>query len=303
MTAPALPYRLFDAVLVRRTVLSPHLSRLTFGSEDVKGMATHAADQRIKIFFPDADGRAADLPRTPDWLAAYKGQDAARRSPMRTYTIRALRAEAGEVDVDFVLHGETGPASAWALNASLGDAVQIVAPDRAFAGEGGGFEWKPPLDLGRLLLMADETGLPAAAGILEELAALAEPPRTQVFLEVPAAADRIALPTWPGLDVEWLPRDGAGAPAPGALLVQAADRAVPTAGQGRGEALEEVDIDHEILWDRAAVGGSNDFYAWIAAEAGAVRSIRNLMIKERGIDRASVNLMGYWRVGVALDDR
>lgn len=301
MTTPPLPYRLFDAALARRERLSPHMSRLTFASEDVRGMATHAADQRIKIFFPDAEGRAADLPRTADWLGVYKQQDPARRSPMRTYTIRALRPEAGEVDVDFVLHGETGPASTWALNAGVGDAVQIVAPDASYPGEGGGFEWKPPVGLKRLLLMADETGLPAAAGILEQLVELAEPPQTQVFLEMPTDCDRIPLPDWPGLTVEWLPRDGGDHPAPGSLLVEAAGRAVPT-GQANGATLEEVDIDQEILWDRA-VGGSNDFYAWIAAEAGAVRAIRTLMIKERGIDRGAVNLMGYWRVGVALDER
>lgn len=295
------PHRLFDVTLARRERLSPSLTRLTFGGEDVRTMATHAADQRIKIFFPDAEGRPSALENRPDWYAAWKARDAAARPPMRTYTIRALRAEAGEVDVDFVLHGEAGPASAWATRAALGDAVQIVAPDRGFAGEGGGFEWRPPADMRRLLLMADETGLPALAGILEALARRPEPPATHAVVEVPLEADRIPLPSWPGLVVTWLARDAhPDHPAPGVLLVGAAAEALPVRPVAADEALEDVDVDQQVLWDRAT-RAADGFYAWIAAEAGAVKAIRHLMVRERGIDRAAVNLMGYWRLGQVLD--
>jgi NADPH-dependent ferric siderophore reductase len=93
-----------------------------------------------------------------------------RRPAMRTYTIRNLRAEQGEVDIDFVLHGETGPASRWALRAEVGESMQILAPDRFSAQDAGGFEWKPPQNLNQVLLVADATALPAAMGILDELA-------------------------------------------------------------------------------------------------------------------------------------
>ncbi len=89
-----------------------------------------------------------------------------QRPAMRTYTIRHLRAEQGEVDIDFVLHGETGPASRWAIRSGVGEPIQIVAPDRQFsAQDAGGFEWKPPHTLKHLLLVADATALPAALGI------------------------------------------------------------------------------------------------------------------------------------------
>lgn len=298
----ATPYRLFDVTLARRERLTPSLIRLTFGGDDVRAMATHAADQRIKIFFPNAEGRPSALAKRPDWYAAWKAQDAAARPPMRTYTIRALRAEAGEVDVDFVLHGETGPASTWATRAALGDAVQIVAPDRGFEGEGGGFEWRPPADMRRLLLMADETGLPALAGILEDLARRPHPPATQAIVEVPLEADRIQLPCWPRLVVSWLAREARpGHPAPGALLVEAAADALPMRPSApAGQALDDIDVDSQILWDRATEA-ADGFYAWIAAEAGAVKAIRHLMVRERGIDRSAVNLMGYWRLGQVLD--
>lgn len=292
------PYRLFNAVLARKTALSPALCRITFAGEEVRQMGVAAPDQRIKIFFPDADGRPAALP-AEGWQAAYQAMAPAARPPRRTYTIRHLRAEKGEVDVDFVLHGATGPASAWAMSALPGAPVQIIAPNAAFTGEQRGYEWRPPANVSHVLLIADETALPAVAGILEELAATPKPPATQAFLEVPSEADQIALPSWPGLRLTWLPRGGE---SEGELIAAAAARAlVPTQGAANDDRLADVDIDREILWELAE-GEPGGFYGWVAGESEAVMTIRRLLIKERGVDRRSVNLMGYWRRGRALDD-
>ena len=298
MTSPA-PYKLFNVTLLRKAPLSPLLWRFTFGGAEVAAMKTCAADQRIKVFLPDAKGRPPALPDAPDWYATYKAQDPAQRPPMRTYTIRQLRAEESEVDIDFVLHGETGPASTWATHAKPGDKLQITAPNAAHTGDPGGYEWKPPAGLKRLLLIADETALPAAAGILEQLAASPEPPETQAFLEVPHDDDQISLASWPGLSVEWMPRDEN---APGALMVLAAERAaLPLTAPARGApALADVDVDNVILWDQAAPQDGG-FYGWVAGEAAAVLAIRRLLIQDRGIDRKALNLMGYWREGRVLD--
>ena len=293
------PYRLFNAVLARKQALSPALCRITFKGEEVRAMATRAPDQRIKIFFPDRAGQPPALP-LEGWQAAYQAMSPAARPPRRTYTIRHLRADAGEVDVDFVLHGATGPASAWAMSALPGAPVQIIAPNAAHQGDMRGYEWRPPADVRHVLLIADETALPAVAGILEELAQSPKPPATQVFLEVPSAADRIDLPDWPGLRLTWLPREGGE--SEGTLIAAAAARAlVPTLGAANDDALAEVDIDREILWELGEDAGGG-FYGWVAGESEAVMTIRRLLIKERGVDRRAMTLMGYWRRGRALDD-
>jgi NADPH-dependent ferric siderophore reductase len=297
--ASANPYQLFDVILHRKTLLSPHMMRITLASPAVKEMATWAPDQRVKLFFPAADGSPARLAQGEGWYARFKAMIADRRPAMRTYTIRHLRAEQGEVDIDFVLHGETGPASRWALRAQPGDSMQILAPNRRFsAQDAGGFEWKPPQTLKQVLLVADGTALPAAMGILDELAAMAEPPLTQAFFEVDSVEDMLAVPDWAGLMVQWLVRDQASA---GTLMVAAVQKAVaPIHASSIGQAVElaEVDIDEEILWEIAETANES-FYGWIAGESAAVMSLRRYLIKECGIARESLNLMGYWRYNKA----
>ena len=293
--ATANPYKMFDAVLQRKQTLSPHMMRVTLAGPMVREMATWAPDQRVKLFFPAADGSPARLAHSDDWLARYRSMPVAERPAMRTYTIRHLRAEQGEVDIDFVLHGETGPASRWAMNAMPGESIQIRAPDRRFsAQDAGGFEWKPPQALKQLLLVADGTALPAALGILDELATMAQPPVTQAFFEIDSREDALPVPDWPGLSVEWLIRDHGDA---GLLMVEAIQRAdLPTSASNSCEVLEleEVNVDEEILWETSE-SANDGFYGWIAGETVAVMSLRKYLIQERGIPRESLNLMGYWR--------
>lgn len=292
------PYRLFHVTLLRKTLLSPHMVRLTFGGAAVAEMRTCAPDQRIKLFFPNPQGRPAALEDRPDWYALYKVQAPSERPAMRTYTIRALRPAQGELDIDFVLHGETGPASRWATNAQAGDTLQITAPNAAFDGVPGGFEWKPPANPDRVLLIADETALPAVAGILDELAALPNPPAVEAFVEVPEASDAIPTATWPGLDLHWLARrDGEH----GAQMIAAAQRArVPQMAGAARQALAEVDIEAQLPWDRAT-GAADGFYGWVAGESAAVMAIRKFLIQDRGLDRSALNLMGYWRLGRVIE--
>lgn len=295
----ARPYRIFNAEFARSEDITPHLRRITFAGPEIRDMTTWAPDQRIKIFFPAGDGRVPAMPDSEDWYAAYKAIPVAERVPMRTYTIRHLRADAGELDVDFVLHGENGPASRWATHARPNDRVQICAPNRHAAEVGGGFEWKPPENPDHLLLMADETALPALSGILEQLAARPSPPSAEIYAEVPSRADMLALPTWPGRTLTWLIRDEQpGKPRPGDLLGEAAKHArLPLGALTEANVeLEDIDIDASVPWELAKpVEGQ--FYAWIAGESEAVMGIRRYLIKDRGVDRSLLNLMGYWRFG------
>ncbi len=230
-------YRLFEVALKERRVLSPSLHRLVLTGADVARMKTEGPDQRIKVFFPLPGQDAPEVPSGDDWYARYRELADDQRPPMRTYTLRQLRAAQGEVDVDFVLHGETGPASRWAVHAQPGDRVTLLAPDADCAETSQGWEWKPPAGIGQVLLVADETALPAVAGILEELAAQVAPPRVLALLEVADEGHAIALKAPPSAELVWLPR---GQAAYGQALVEAVQARLGRDRRGRADPLGAV---------------------------------------------------------------
>ena len=292
-------YRLFDLVLVRRRKVSASLTSLVFTGEDAIAIRTLAPDQRIKLFFPAPDGSLAALPHNGDWLAALRAMPTPQRPAMRTYTIRSLNPARAEVEVEFVLHGETGPASTWATHAKPGARLQMLAPDACFAGDPGGYEWQPPQGVRHVLLIGDETALPAIAGALEQMAGWPEPPQVEAFIEVPQEADRLAIAGPPTARVVWLPRapgqqaHGAGMRRAALELAQLPANALPVEAPGP---LKHVDIEKEILWERAAPANAH-FYAWVAGESAAVMAIRRYLVSERGLDRRGMTFMGYWREG------
>ncbi|CRY54557.1 iron-chelator utilization protein [Yersinia intermedia] len=287
-------YRIFDIRLKSKENVSPSLMRCVFEGAEVNCMKLEAPDQRIKLLFPAEDGQIPQLEKGDDWYRSYMDLPKAQRPVMRTYTLRALRTELNEMDVEFVLHGETGPASAWATHAKAGDAIQVVAPNAEYPLDSGGYEWSPPAQMTQALLIADETALPAAVAILEQLALQISPPQVQAFFEVPLAGDCLNLEQYPFAQVHWLPRDTEGQAAHGRLLVDAVRQSVqiPDMAQVAGQSLAENSLGGEVLWERAE--GEKAFYAWVAAESSTVKVLRRYLIGERGLDRSTVNFMAYW---------
>ncbi|WP_129141767.1 siderophore-interacting protein [Modicisalibacter coralii] len=307
-------YRIFDITLSRRTPVSPSLVRFTFTGPEVGRMATHAPDQRIKLFFPtegpDSEDGGLDAlfeiakRHEHDWYGAYRALPDARRPPMRTYTIRELRPASAEVDVEFVLHGDNGPASRWAMQARPGDRLAMTAPAAGNDAAAVGFEWKPPQSVRRVLIVADETALPAAAGILEALAARADRPRVDALVEVPKGSDEQALA--PVARVRWLPRDADPGCAHGERLLGAvreldlAREIATLGGQPAGTDGDEETRGEGLFWEAATVDDSAPFYAWIAAETKVARSVRRYLVNECGLPKRYITSMGYWCKGKVL---
>ena len=294
-------YQLFDIRLKHSIALSPSLMRFVFSGSDVGLMRTLGPDQRVKLFFPAANGTAPNLPKQGDWQAARRNLSPDLAVPMRTYTIRNLRPQTCELDIDFVLHGETGPASRWAAHAKPGDRLQIVAPDAAFDADPGGYEWLPPDGVRQVLLIGDETALPAIAAILEQLARHPDPPRVQAFIEVPQESDCLPLVCGHSAKVHWLPRASLGKQHGDGMTLAARELAsLPLIRTKPGGELEEPDLTRQLLWERASAKQS-EFYAWVAGESAAVMTTRRFFINECGLDRKALTLMGYWKLGRSLD--
>jgi NADPH-dependent ferric siderophore reductase len=294
-TLPIAPWRLFDVEVRAVRRLSPSFVRVTFTGPDLDHFADNGYDQRIKLALPLPGQAVVSLPTGPDWYARWRALPDERRNPIRTYTVRAVRPHLNEVDVDLVLHGDSGPATRWARRARPGDQAALLGPDAGFGGEHGGLEFRPPA-AGRLLLAGDETAVPAIAAICERLPADA---RGRVLLEVPEPDDALPVAAPSGMEISWLPRAGdrhgcrlvpAVADAAARLLGGAARPAAPVA---------DVDVDRDFLWEVPTPAARVPLYAWLAGEAGVIRALRRHLVAERGLDRRAVAFMGYWRLGRA----
>ncbi|NUR73173.1 MAG: siderophore-interacting protein [Hamadaea sp.] len=310
-----MPFRIFPVRVVRVTPLSPSFVRVTLGGESLRDFADNGFDQRFKLILPLPGRGVADLPTTADWYAQWRALPTERQNPIRTYTVRAVRtpsagtlepgvrtdgrphqAQPAEVDFDVALHGVTGPASKWAGEVQPGDELAVYGPDALYGGVHGGIDFHPPAVLGSVLLAGDETAVPAIAGILERLPADAQ---GVALLEVPVSGDRFPIAAPAGMQVTWLPRDGA---AHGVRLIEAvraaAERMLPVPVGAGASTLEDVDVDQQLLWEvpEAVPDGR---YAWLAGEAGVIKTLRRALVTEYGLDRRSVAFMGYWRQGKA----
>lgn len=184
-------YRHYSAQVTRVDRVTPHMARITLGGlEDFPGAGL---DHRVKVFFPPPGEERPIYPTGDDWWERWKVEPV--RAVFRTYTIRRHRPETGEVDIDFVLHGDAGPGSSWAANAAPGDQVGLWGP-RA--------EYAPPAHADWVLLAGDETALPAIGAILESM-----PPTTtvRVLVEVGSATEQQSLVLPDDARLTWVHRD------------------------------------------------------------------------------------------------
>lgn len=265
----ALPVTYIQVIGVER--VTPRTARITFEAESLDEGVGRTPDQQVKLCFPRPGQAEPVLPGHSDdpmsWYQAYLAVPEDERPWMRSFTVRRRRPGGRVLEIDFVLHGDRGPASAWAARARPGDRLGMVGPSEFYArpvplaAAVAGVDW--------VLLAGDETALPAIATLLEALPAGA---RAVAFVEVADAAERRPLATRADLAVHWLHRDGA---APGGPLTEAVRAADLPAGAP---------------------------FVWLAGEASAVRTLRRHLVGERGLAKTSVEFAGYWRHRLTQDD-
>ncbi len=308
------PMRVFNLRVSAVRQLSPHFRRVTFTGDDLALFGANAAGQtwdlRVKVMIPAPGHPLPELRQEhgsllEDWYQHWRSQPETTRGAMRTYTVRSLRravpagahgpAREAELDIDFVLHldGGSGPAAGWAAAAQPGDALTAIGPCLRW-GDCLGIEFAPG-ESERVLLVGDETAVPAIAAILESLP---EDIAGHAILEVPEAADFLDLQVPAGMSVNWLARGKR--PHGEAMSLQVHSLITPAACDV-GEEPEDVDVDATILWETPYATSGHGLYAWIAGEAAAIRGLRRYLVRDVGMDRNAVAFMGYWRQGQALD--
>lgn len=187
--------------------VSPNLVRVTLTAPEFAGMTFRGSDHYLRLLLPRTGQDAPTLPASEHWWQEMLEMAPAERPILRNYTVRDLRPDETQLDIDFVSHGDTGPATRWVNRAAIGDRVGIIDQGVLHEIDHTATDY---------LLVGDETALPAAAGILADLGPHV---RVRALLEVPSAGDRIELPTRAQAQIDYLVR-----PAdvtPGALILDA----------------------------------------------------------------------------------
>lgn len=152
-----------------KQVVTPNMLRITLGGEDMHDFPADQAGGYIKLMFE-----------------TYPGS----KPLIRTYTIRAQREN--QIDVDFVLHGDGGPASNWAERCQTGERILVGGPGP-----------RKPLDhsADHFLLAGDMTALPAISVNLEALPSDAQ---GVAIVEVIDQTDIQPLATPAGIELIWI---------------------------------------------------------------------------------------------------
>jgi NADPH-dependent ferric siderophore reductase len=179
---------------VRRTErLTPGMIRVVAGGADLAEFPdTPYTDRYVKLVFPRPGVR---YPEPFDMEAIRAGMPREQWPLTRTYTVRALDHAAGELTIDFVVHGDRGLAGPWAAAARRGDTLRLMGPGGAYAPDPAA-DWH--------LLVGDESALPAIGAACERLPAGA---RALAVLEVAGPQERQDLPAV--VEQHWLHRDPA----------------------------------------------------------------------------------------------
>lgn len=226
--------------------------RVTLAGPELVGLERGDPASSVRLLLPGDDGEL----ELPSWNGNEFLLGGGRRARIRTLTPLAVRDDGAvaELDVDVVLHDDS-PLTRWARGATAGTPAAV-------SGSGAGFV--PAEGTTAMVLLGDESAVPAVSTLLEDLPAdLA----LEVVLEHRHDARPVPMPDRDRTSLRWtvLPAEA----TPGDTLVAAAAEMV----LGEGERV------------------------WAAGEAAAVQRLRRRFTGELGLPRAGSSLRGYWKHG------
>ena len=175
-----------DLVIVRTRQLTTNMKRITLGGEELNGFPENQEGSYIKLWFPWPGETEINMP-------SEDGQRGPGNGPMmRTYTISNFDASSLELDIDFVIHGDEGPASGWALNAKPGNRITISGP-------GAGNMIDTSADW--FFMVGDMTALPA---LTANLKTLPDEAKGYFVMEIIESSDKQELSKPDGIEMHWV---------------------------------------------------------------------------------------------------
>lgn len=200
--------------VVGKTYKTPHYISIQLQGEGARDFAQCTPGANNKIFLHRAwDRHRIEEPVVPDWDTFYGEENPV----VRTYTHRAIDKEQDIITIDFIFHGDGGPASHWAHKAAPGDFLGVAMKMKSAP-------LVPETDW--YLLVGDATAIPVLSCILESLPVNA---KGKCILEVATVADIHTDLRHEGIEIEWLINPH---PEQGSLLADEARKIELPAGVG-----------------------------------------------------------------------
>ena len=171
--------RIRNLTVKKVNLISSNMKRITFSGEDLFDFPENYESGYVKIRLPKSE----KLLNTDSTKKSFE---------TRSYTIRSFRPGDLELDIDFLLHGDSGPASKWANSAQTGEIISFAGPGPVkLASESA--DW--------YLFVGDMTALPAISVNLERLP---EDARGLAILEINSMEDKLKLEKPENLKIQWI---------------------------------------------------------------------------------------------------
>ncbi len=163
--------------------LTPNMIRVIFSGPELDGFPEGRDGGNCKLMMPELnETRTTFVKRLMDGSPPIR----------RTYTVRKFDAAKQELSIDFVAHGDEGPASRWAISAKSGDFLGFAGPSEPKV-QNFNADW--------YLVAADPSAIPVAAVALETM------PRDAIgiaIFEITSTKDKQEIDAPDGIDMHWL---------------------------------------------------------------------------------------------------